>query len=594
MIGYDGGGVVFSADGKRVFIAASNSIDVMDAGSGKALLRRPVHGYISGMRLSPDGRRLLISGTIYDDNMSTPFLHVWDATDLKEVVSWNIEGSIAGFVDGGKHVILANTKGLRRFDPATGQEVGFTPFPNGMPGKVRAMGGNKVAATLPGLCVVDLAAPKKPRLTTPFGPRSVALAADGKYLAIGGDYNFGVLLYEVASGKPIRYIATKDRQRDNILGLAFAPDAKTLAFCSDQGQPALVLWDLQTHRPRWKVPGSAGQLVFSRDGKFIAGNDGWRTRMWDAATGKELSASDRSDDYSRLAFAADGRTLIAVHNDAVRLLDFPSGKERMRVTHPEVHQAVVSPDGRWLATSGFNHDLCLWDARSGREVCKLPDRGWQSGFAREFIFTSDSRRLYTWEADLRLLVWDVRTGRLLAEHRPRLDGFPKLDAWCFAADGSRFYWHFKKLRAYDTATGRVLRTFDQPLDFGFSHPQVSNDGEWLLTGGSNRGMTIFNLRQGKIAGHLPQPVGTFSSALRRRRTDAASPWRSRLRVSSDHRRGNRHHAAAPHHSAGLQPGAGAEVLARRPMSCGPAGRPLGVDLRSPRPEDLTCHCRSQC
>jgi len=163
---------------------------------------------------------------------------------------------------------------------------------------------------------------------------------------------------------------------------------------------------------------------------------------------------------------------------------------------------------------------------------KLPDGGSKNGFAREFTFTRDSRRLCTWEADFRILVWDVISGRLLAEHRPRPEGFPKdfdddsprgrraFDekfasdgpAYCFSADGSQLFWHFKKLRAYDTASGKLLRTFDEELDADYYLPRVSNDGELMLTGGVARRSRIFNLRQGKKQGQLPPAADTYSSA----------------------------------------------------------------------------------
>src|SRR5205807_2294413 len=189
------------------------------------------------------------------------------------------------------------------------------------------------------------------------------------------------------------------------------------------------------------------------------------------------------------------------------LIDFPSGKEAMRFAHPQVHQAALSPDGRHLATSCFNHELRLWDARSGRELRRLPDAGWRSGYSRDFVFTSDSRRLCTWEADCRLLVWDVQTGRLLAEHCPRPDGFPKANAEddgsrrrrrdlletllpsrhgaAFSADGSRLIWVFNKLRTYDTMTGKLLRTYATELDPNHHGPRLRNDGEVLLTGGGD-------------------------------------------------------------------------------------------------------------
>jgi WD40 repeat protein len=533
IIGYDRSGALYSLDSKKLIIAGDGSVGIMDATTGKVLLRRACQGHVTAMQLSPDGRRLVLSGVVYANNMSAPFLCVWDAADLKEIASWSMEGTVEGFVDAGKNVLLATPKGVRRLDSATGQEVGFIPFVKGAEGPVRAFNGKTVVTTRRALSVFDVSAPDKIRtLEMPDrNPRAVALSADGEYLAIGGDYDYGVLIYDLTKGEPIRHIASKDSRRIFIVGLAFAPDSKTMAFCSGYDHRVLVLWDLVTHRPLWKVPGYAGQLVFSPDGKFIAGNAAWRTRVWDAATGKEVAGSDELDDYDGLSFSADGRTIVAVSYDLVRLLEFPSGKELMRFAHPQVHRAALSPDGRWLATSSFNHGMRIWDARSGHEVMKLPDGGSKQGYAREFTFTRDSRRLCTWEADFRILVWDVISGRLLAEHRPRPEGFPKdfdddsprgrrgrdkelfFDgpAYCFSADGSQLLWHFKKLRAYDTASGKLLRTYDEELDVG-NHPRISNDGELILTGGGDRGTTIFNLRQGRKQGQLLPAADTYSSA----------------------------------------------------------------------------------
>src|SRR5262249_3830520 len=141
----------------------------------------------------------------------------------------------------------------------------------------------------------------------------------------------------------------------------------------------------------------------------------------------------------------------------------------------------------------------------------------------DFTFTGDSRRLCTWEADYRLRVWDVRTGRLIAEHVPRPEGFPKeLDdednprrrrggpgqrgfgaTLCFFPGGEQFLWLFKKLRSYDTTTGREVELLNEELRAGYYRPQISKDGEWLLLGGGGEPTrTLVNLRQKKKVGLL--------------------------------------------------------------------------------------------
>jgi WD40 repeat protein len=533
-IGYHADGILFTSDATRLIVDSAGTVSILDATSGKVLARRAHAGVLKGMQLSPDQRRLYVSTVIHGNNMHTPLLQLWDAAELKEIASWAAEGSIAGFSDDGKHAVLVTEKGIRRVDAATGREVAFMPFAKGTEGPMRAFNGKLAVVSSPRaeLSVIDVAAPEKVRkLAIPDrDPRCVALSADGQYLAVGGDGDYGVILVDLVRGEPIRVIAPKETTHDFVTGLTFAPDSRTLAFCSGRDKSRLVLWDLDTHRPRWKVAGHVGQLAFSRDGKLIAGNGGWRTCLWEAATGKEISTSADSSAYHELAFCTDGQIMVTDHNDAVRFLDFPSGKELQRFSHPQVYRAALSPDGRRLATSAFNHELRIWDAQTGHELMKLPDDGWLTGHARQLMFTKDSRRLYTWEADFRLRVWDVSTGRLLAEHRPRPEGFPKEDtdgavarrrrdelmhlahAWCFSADGTQFLWHFNKLRAYDPLTGKALQTYDHEFGKGYFNLQTSRDGEWLLIGASNGVPTIFNLRRGRRLGQLPLAAGRRSGA----------------------------------------------------------------------------------
>jgi WD40 repeat protein len=533
-IGYERGGLVYTSDSKKLLIAGVDAIGMMDAASGKVLMRRAYQGSISGMQLSPDGRRLLISSVVFGNNVRTHFLHVWDAADLKEIATWLAEGSIEGFADDGKHAVLGTEKGIRRIDLATGHEVSFTAFPKGAEGIVRAFNGKTVVTNRRNrLTVFDLSSPAKiQNLDVPDrDPRSVALSANGKYLAIGGEFDYGVLIYDLVRGQPIRYVSSKEARRDFVVSLTFSPDSKSLAFCSGYEKPALVLWDLETHRPRWKAEASAGQLAFSPDGKLLAANSGWRTRVWDAATGKELSGMGDlpAGDVRELAFTSDGRRIFDMNSDAARIWEFPSGKlakafsesrhtEGALSPQPKLTTAALSPDGRRVATATFSGIIRMWDATTGKEMDSLPGPApYMSGMA----FSTDSRQLVTWGMDLTIRRWDVENGRLLAENRPKPEGLPDIDfddakarrrrgvdgvdlvpfRSALIAQGSRLVWRFKKLHIYDTRSGGELAVFDEPTQFHYHGVKTSDDVEWLLLGGDPPAV-LYNLRQGKRFGHV--------------------------------------------------------------------------------------------
>src|SRR5262249_35016625 len=122
-----------------------------------------------------------------------------------------------------------------------------------------------------------------------------AAAVSNPTLALGleeGDTS----LWDLATGKERRlakdHVAREARSWQDIgtLGVAFAPDGKTLAT---GGRDGLVkLWDVAADRhlrtlERQYTPVEA--LAWSRDGRTVASaGRGGVIRLWDAATGKDL------------------------------------------------------------------------------------------------------------------------------------------------------------------------------------------------------------------------------------------------------------------------------------------------------------------
>lgn len=102
-------------------------------------------------------------------------------------------------------------------------------------------------------------------------------------------------------------------------------------------------------------------LAFSRDGKLLAvGNSDMTARLWDTATGREV---------------------VRCHGDQLG----------------QVHQIALSPDGSTLATLDMDQGVRLWDARNGthlRQVKGSQKKDSALGSPFTFIFSPDSRTLY--------------------------------------------------------------------------------------------------------------------------------------------------------------------------------------------------------
>ena len=298
------------------------------------------------------------------------------------------------------------------------------------------------------------------RYATPRDFVSVAFSPDSRTLAAG--YFAPLLLWSPRSGKELRRITDPPPY---VSSLAYSPDGRTLAAASRVTE-ACRRWRVDTDEklPSWTAGGGGGVLSFAPDGKFLAHAGNRALTVWDAANGKEwfwqaaphamalravafspdgrtlvTAASPPSgvpeahtnglrlwDVFSRkelrrfggddttafaVCFFADGRTLVSLSGDGVRLWELLTGRERGRIDakqagHPK--RMALSPDGRLLALAAQDGTIRLWSATKFKELRKL--RG-HDGAVTALAFSPDGRLLASGSMDATVLVWDVAAGR---------------------------------------------------------------------------------------------------------------------------------------------------------------------------------------
>jgi WD40 repeat protein len=155
------------------------------------------------------------------------------------------------------------------------------------------------------------------------------------------------------------------------------------------------------------------QLAFGPDGRLlVAGVDDKRLKLWDLSTKKEQTLAQTTKDFSIVKFSRDGRLLAHSENYMVKVWDVATGRELTQLKVPNTGAFVMqadafvglSEDGKRIATGGFDTDTIVWETETGKRLSNLSGR---TNMAYNVAFSADGTQLSSGG----LTRWDLRTGR---------------------------------------------------------------------------------------------------------------------------------------------------------------------------------------
>ena len=193
-------------------------------------------------------------------------------------------------------------------------------------------------------------------------------------------------------------------------------------YIATSGYDAAVhVWDVTTGKSVLRLYPHAGyacSVAFSGDGKMLAtgGSEDGLVKLFDTATGQSVRPPIQTPDLSiySMAFAPDGRHLVVNHSLAnradtsLRIFRTTDGSEVKNVATGPVSAFAVSRDGRNLAYSNARGSIILLETGGWTEVKRLD--GHQTG-ASSIAFHPISRYLASTGRDGAVRIWDAETGK---------------------------------------------------------------------------------------------------------------------------------------------------------------------------------------
>jgi hypothetical protein len=257
--------------------------------------------------------------------------------------------------------------------------------------------------------------------------------------------------------------------------------------------------------------GYFASIVYSPDGKLLAGGTGNMVVVWNASTRDEVTRMRwPTKQRHRVAFGHDGKTLIScglkgtgATDEMIRIFDLKTGKQisEFALPHPGGHLQVFSPDAKLMAMNGAwgKNGVDLFDLETRKIVLHFDDRETCGSCA----FSNDGKRIATNTETGAVHVWDAKTGKRLKELRKAGDvGGRSARIASFSSDGNSLVTSFDDtLSVWDVPNGKLLHSFTpkgQPYSALFSPDGLS----LLYTAQYGKAAILYHLVAEKETLHL--------------------------------------------------------------------------------------------
>ena len=520
--------VKYSPDGTRLAVATSIGVWLYNTSTDVELnLLSEVPDYVEAIAFSPDGRTLASSG--YSPNY---IIRLWnvDTGELRSTfdgyeeilaLAFSPDGTVLASSGGGPDypIRLWNVVNRQLQDTLLGHTNWTFALSFSADGKTLVSGSEDNTVQLWDLQTGELKYRLKGHLDD---VNAVIFSKDGELFASGSD-DGTIRLWAAHTGEMLTILKGDAKFPEGIKALAFSPNGTTLASATtDQ----IWLWNIATKQIIRILEGhtwNVSALAFSPDRKTIAsaGRD-WTLRLWDAPTGKlRKTFAEHTSAVNTLAFSPDGRTLASASWGLIRLwntngvplrLWYARTGEHLEnfIYHIDYVRAVVfSPDGKHLASGGYDSRLRLWEANTGNHIATL------RGGGPAVAFSPDGKLIASEYGGDNIIgtiaLWDVHTGELrhvLSKcHSP-------LTCMAFSPDGKTLVsaGRDSEIVLWDIPTlQRRLSITTQHTEAVYS-VAFSPDGETLASGSFDRTLRLWDPHTGKRKAVLQYPAEVTSVA----------------------------------------------------------------------------------
>ena len=244
------------------------------------------------------------------------------------------------------------------------------------------------------------------------GVRTVEFSpADSQLVASAGESNI-IKLWNLQNDT----VRTLRGHTDTVNSIAFSPNGELLVSVSDDR--TIKLWNVHTQQNmRTLQDGTPYRSVaFSPDGRMFATAGGHHVTIWDLPNRMEIERIDHNRAVRAVAFSSDGQLLAVGENvgegpASVKVWDVQRRQVVVRLTaNPKSVKSIkFSFDNRYMAASGWNGHLKVWDVSNWELLHTIPNIGHY-----DIAFSPDGKMLAGTNGNGYVSLWWVEDGTRVA------------------------------------------------------------------------------------------------------------------------------------------------------------------------------------
>ncbi|WP_193196500.1 serine/threonine-protein kinase [Nostoc sp. MG11] len=255
---------------------------------------------------------------------------------------------------------------------------------------------------------------------------------------------------------------------------------------------------------------SVSSVAISPDGQIIASSGDRTIKLWNLATGKQISSlNGNSQQVNIVAFSPDGKTLVSSSDDnTIKVWNLASGQQiRNLIGHSDsVHALAISPDGRTLVSGSDDNNIKVWNLATGRQIRTLPGHTF---WVRSVAISPDGATLVSGSFDKTIKLWNMGNGNPI---RTLMGNAQTVTAVAISPDGATFASgsRDRTIKLWNLATGEEILTLVGHRNTVTS-VAISPDGKILASGSRDRTIRLWNLATGEEIVKLAGRSNTITS-----------------------------------------------------------------------------------